>query len=56
MSGENVQGSMGDGQSPDIEADWLAAKQRAQGKRVSIFRASTDLTQRGVERAMRAPP
>ena len=42
MSVENVQGSMGDGQSPDIEADWLAAKQRAQGKRVSIFRASTD--------------
>ena len=42
MSGENVQGSMGDGQSSDIEADWLAAKQRAQGKRVSIFRASTD--------------
>ena len=42
MSGENVHGSMGDGQRPDIEDDWLSAKLRAQGKRASIFRASSN--------------
>ena len=37
MSGEDVDKSSGDGQSPDINTDWLAAENIARGKRVSFF-------------------
>ena len=42
MSGESVQGMMGDGQRPAIEDDWRSSELRAQGKRAAIFRASTN--------------
>ena len=42
MSGENVQGLMGDGQRPDIEIDWRSAKQTVKGKRVAYFKPAVD--------------
>ena len=40
MSGENVQGAMGNGQKPEIEVDWRTALQTIRGKRVSHFKPS----------------
>ncbi len=42
MSGQNIQGSLGDGQSPDINRDWSAAKYALDGKAVSFFKRDVD--------------
>ena len=42
MSGQNIQGSIGDGQRPDVDRDWRAAKHAVNGKRVSFFKRDID--------------
>ena len=39
ISGKDVKRSSGDGQPPDIETDWRFAKNMAEGKRMSFFKA-----------------
>ena len=42
MSGQNIQGALGDGQEPDIDRDWRSARYAANGKRVSFFKRDVD--------------
>ena len=42
MSGQNIHGSIGDGQEPDVDRDWKNAKYLVDGRRVSFFKRDVD--------------
>ena len=42
MSGEYINGRMGDGQSPEVKLDWRSATQIVRGKRVAFFKGFAD--------------